>query len=258
MSSGRLLAVALPELPEIRQGDDLAGLIVEAWRSLATDEPDLAPMPGDALVVTQKVVSKAEGASIRLADVEPSEQAATFAAEWDKDPRQVEVVLRQSVEILRMERGVIISRTSHGFVCANAGVDASNVGEEDIVTLLPRDPDRSAREIRERVTSEFDVEVGIIVSDSFGRPWRWGITDVALGVAGFAPLDDLRGQPDTEGRPMRATVVAVADEIASVAELTSGKLSRRPVVLVRGAPLPRGDGSVATDIVMALEDDLFR
>ena len=257
-SGGRLLAVALPGLPEIREGDDLAGLIVAAWRSLAAAEPDLTPTAGDALVVTQKVVSKAEGASVRLSAVEPSEQAVAFAEAWDKDARQVEVVLRQSAEILRMERGVIISRTAHGFVCANAGVDASNVGDEDVVTLLPRDPDRSAREIRERIETELGVEVGIIVSDSFGRPWRWGITDVALGVAGFAPLDDLRGQPDTEGRPMRATVVAVADEIASVAELASGKLSRRPVVLVRGAPLPHGDGSVATDVVMALEDDLFR
>lgn len=256
--NGRLLGVALPELPEVRAGDDLGGLVVEAWRALLAAEPDLAPQPGDALVVTQKVVSKAEGALIRLADVEPSEQADAFAREWDKDARQVEVVLRQSIEILRMERGVIISRTAHGFVCANAGVDASNVGDEGIVTLLPRDPDRSARELHARLLTEFGVEVGIIVSDSFGRPWRWGITDVALGVAGFAPLDDLRGQPDTEGRPMRATVVAVADEIASVAELASGKLSRRPAVLVRGAPLPAGNGSIAADVVMALEDDLFR
>jgi len=231
---------------------------VASWRALAKSEPDLSAREGDVLVVTQKVVSKAEDRIVRLTEVEPRPEAVAFAAAWDKDPRQVEVVLRESAEILRMEHGVIISRTSHGFVCANAGVDASNVGDEDVVTLLPDDSDRSARALRGTILADLGVAVGVIVSDSFGRPWRWGITDVALGVAGFSPLDDMRGSPDTEGRTMRATVVAVADQLASMAELTSGKTSRRPIVLIRGARLPSGNGTVADDVVMSLEDDLFR
>ncbi|MFV2065308.1 MAG: coenzyme F420-0:L-glutamate ligase, partial [Chloroflexota bacterium] len=200
--AGRLSAVALPELPEVRPGDDLGALVVASWHDLAAAEPELAAREGDVLVVTQKVVSKAEDRIVRLAEVEPRPEAVAFAAEWDKDPRQVEVVLRESVEIVRMERGVIISRTSQGFVCANAGVDASNVGAEDVVTLLPDDSDRSARALRGTILADLGVAVGVVISDSFGRPWRWGITDVALGVAGFSPLDDMRGTPDTEGRTM--------------------------------------------------------
>ncbi len=254
----RLLAVALPELPEVQPGDDLGRLIAEAWWQLVTDEPGLAPAPGDVLVVTQKVVSKAEGRIVRLADVEPRPEAVAWARAWAKDERQVEVVLRESAEVLRMERGVIISRTRHGFVCANAGVDASNVGNEDVVTLLPLDPDLSATGVRHAILEELGVDVAVVVSDSFGRPWRLGITDVALGVSGFRPLDDLRGQVDTEGREMRATVVAVADQLASTAELASGKTSRRPVVLIRGARLPVGDGSIARDALMPPAQDLFR
>ena len=257
-AGGALVAVALPELPEIQPGDDLGKLAAEAWWKLTVDDAKLAPQPRDVLVVTQKVVSKAEGRIVRLADVEPGAEAVAFAEAWDKDARQVEVVLRESAEILRMERGVIISRTSHGFVCANAGVDASNVGAEDVVTLLPENPDRSAAVLRRRIHDELGVLVNVIVSDSFGRPWRWGITDVALGVSGFRPLEDMRGSPDTEGRTMRATVVAVADELASTAELASGKTSRRPLVLIRGARLPEGIGTVADDVIMPLEDDLFR
>jgi coenzyme F420-0:L-glutamate ligase/coenzyme F420-1:gamma-L-glutamate ligase len=253
----RLLAVALPALPEVQRGDDLGGLIVSAWRALVAGEPDLAPRPDDVLVVTQKVVSKAEGAVVDLRTVEPRPEAAAFGARWDRDPRQVEVVLRESVEVLRMERGVIISRTRHGFVCANAGVDASNVAPET-VTLLPVDPDASARAIRDRLAADLGVAPGVLISDSFGRPWRWGIVDVAVGVAGFGPLDDQRGLPDTAGRVMKATIVAVADEIASAAELASGKTSGRPLVLVRGATLPPGDGSVARDALMPPSADLFR
>jgi coenzyme F420-0:L-glutamate ligase/coenzyme F420-1:gamma-L-glutamate ligase len=255
--TGRLLAVALPELPEVRPGDDLGAMIVDAWRALASADPDLAPAPGDVLVVTQKVVSKAEGMLVDLHTVEPRPEAVEFAQRFDRDARQVEVVLRESVRVVRMERGVIISRTKHGFVCANAGVDASNMGTDDTVTLLPGDPDRSARELRDRIERDLGVAVGIVISDSFGRPWRWGIVDVALGVAGFLPLDDQRGLPDTAGRVMRATIVAVADEIASAAELASGKTSRRPVVLVRGATLPAGYGSISEDVLMSPEADLF-
>jgi coenzyme F420-0:L-glutamate ligase / coenzyme F420-1:gamma-L-glutamate ligase len=256
--SGGLTAVALPALPEVRPGDDLGQLVVEAWRALAAEEAALAPMVGDVIVVTQKVVSKAEGRIVRLADVEPRPEAVAWAGRWDKDPRQVEVVLRESAAIVRMEHGVIISRTRHGFVCANAGVDASNVGAGDVVTLLPEDADASAERIRRTILDGLGVEVGVVVSDSFGRPWRLGITDVALGVAGFAPLADLRGRADTDGREMRATVVAVADQLASTAELASGKTSRRPLVLIRGVTLPPGVGSVARDMIMPEEQDLFR
>ncbi len=186
---GRLLAVALPELPEVRPGDDLGRLAAEAWWRLTVEDQALAPQPGDVLVVTQKVVSKAEGRLVDLAEVEPRPEAVAFAEAWGKDPRQVEVVLRESAAVLRMERGLIISRTHHGFVCANAGVDASNVGGDDVVTLLPEDPDASAARIRTRIDDELGVLVAVVVSDSFGRPWRFGITDVALGVAGFLPLD---------------------------------------------------------------------
>ena len=255
--SGRLLAVALPELPEIHPGDPLGRLIAEAWWQLVTQEPELAPATGDVLVVTQKVVSKAEGRMVALAQVEPRPEALEWAQTWGKDARQVEVVLRESAQVLRMERGIIISRTHHGFVCANAGVDASNVGTEDMVTLLPEDPDRSAAELRQSILDELGVEVGVVVSDSFGRPWRLGITDVALGVSGFRPLHDLRGRPDSDGRRMQATVVAVADQLASAAELASGKTSRRPVVLIRGADLPAGEGAIGADVVMPVEQDLF-
>jgi coenzyme F420-0:L-glutamate ligase / coenzyme F420-1:gamma-L-glutamate ligase len=253
----RLTAVPLPALPEVKPGDDLGRLIAEAWWALTLEEPDLAPTAGDALVVTQKVVSKAEGRVVRLADVEPRRQAVEWARAWDKDPRQVEVVLRESAEVVRMERGIIISRTQHGFVCANAGVDASNVGGDEVVTLLPEDPDGSAAGLRRALLEELGLDVAVVISDSFGRPWRLGITDVALGVSGFAPLDDLRGQADSDGREMRATVVAVADELASVAELASGKTSRQPVVLIRGARLPGGGGSIRHDVVMPREQDLF-
>jgi coenzyme F420-0:L-glutamate ligase/coenzyme F420-1:gamma-L-glutamate ligase len=256
----RLLAVALPPLPDIQPGDDLAALIADAWRTLVAEEPVLAPAAGDVLVVTQKVVSKAEGAVVDLRTVEPRPEAVAFAERWDRDARQVEVVLREAVHVLRMERGVIITRTRQGFVCANGGVDASNV-EPDTVTLLPADSDRSARELRARLAQLLDLPPertpAVLISDSFGRPWRWGIVDIALGVAGFGPLDDQRGLPDTSGRVMRSTVVAVADEIASAAELASGKTSRRPLVLVRGAVLPPGDGSIAGEVLMDRASDLF-
>ena len=259
---GTLLAVALPPLPEIHAGDDLAALIAEAWLSAAAQDPSLAPQNGDVLVVTQKIVSKAEGCVVDLRTVEPRQEAVDFAAAWDRDARQVEVVLRESAEILRMERGLVISRTKHGFVCANAGVDASNTGQADLVTLLPDDPDASAARLRARLPALLgipeDHAPAIVISDSFGRPWRFGIVDVALGVAGLAPLDDLRGQPDADGRVMHSTIVALADEIASAAELASGKSTRQPLVLVRGAPGVGGAGSITNDVVMPVEMDLFR
>jgi coenzyme F420-0:L-glutamate ligase / coenzyme F420-1:gamma-L-glutamate ligase len=259
---GTLLAVALPALPEVSAGDDLAALIAYSWRSAAARDPSLAPQPDDVLVVTQKVVSKAEGCVVDLTTVTPRREAVDFAAQWDRDARQVEVVLRESAEVLRMERGIIVSRTRHGFVCANAGVDASNTGARDLVTLLPDDPDASAARLRDRMPALLgiaeDDAPAVVISDSFGRPWRFGIVDVALGVAGLAPLDDMRGQVDADGRTMRSTIVAVADEIASAAELAGGKTSRQPVVLVRGVPGVGRDGTVRGDVVMPPEMDLFR
>jgi coenzyme F420-0:L-glutamate ligase/coenzyme F420-1:gamma-L-glutamate ligase len=255
---GRLTALALPPLPEIEPGADLAALIAEAWREAAAAEPEQAPAPGDILVVTQKIVSKAEGRLVDLRTIEPRPEAVEFAARWQRDPRQVEVVLRESAEVLRMERGLVISRTKHGFVCANAGVDASNTGRAEWVTLLPDDPDASARALREGLRRLLGVDVAVVISDSFGRPWRFGIVDVALGVAGFNPLDDLRETPDADGRVMHSTIVATADEICSAAELAAGKVSRQPVVLVRGVEVAAGEGSVTRDVVMPRDFDLFR
>jgi coenzyme F420-0:L-glutamate ligase/coenzyme F420-1:gamma-L-glutamate ligase len=253
----QVLAVALPPLPEIAPNDDLAELIAAAWQGALQDQPELAPSEADVLVVTQKIVSKAEGRIVDLRSITPRPAAVEFAGRWNRDARQVEVVLRESAQVLRMERGIIISRTEHGFVCANAGVDASNTGARETVTLLPHDPDASARQLRERLAALLGVRIAVVISDSFGRPWRFGIVDVALGVAGFKPLDDQRGQPDADGRIMQSTIVAVADEICSAAELAAGKTSRQPVVLVRGVSLPAGAGSVREDVVMPTEMDLF-
>jgi coenzyme F420-0:L-glutamate ligase/coenzyme F420-1:gamma-L-glutamate ligase len=212
------------------------------------------------LIVTQKVVSKAEGAIVDLTTIEPRDEAVAFAKRWDRDPRQVEVVLQQAVRVVRMDNGVVITETPHGFVCANGGVDASNVGPASgsIVTLLPVDLDASADRIRAAVRDRTGVDVPVVVSDSFGRPWRWGIVDLAIGVSGLLPLEDLRGSADHDGRVMRSTVRAIADELASAAELTLGKSDGRPVALVRGATFARGEGSIARDVVMPAALDLFR
>ena len=252
MTDESIQLVALDGIPEVREGDDLPGLIGAAAEASAIGLGD-----DDVLVVTQKVVSKAEGRLIDLATVEPRPWAVAFGARWGKDPRQVELVLRESAEIVRIgPRGLIISRTHHGFVCANAGVDQSNVGSGDAATLLPVDPDASAASIRDGLRHRLGVAPAVIVSDSFGRPWRNGIVNVAVGVAGLAPLLDLRGQPDAAGRVMHATVVAVADQLASAADLAGGKVAQRPVVLVRGYPWARGEGGAAA-IIMDRQADLF-
>ncbi len=253
---GRLEVVALDGIPEIVAGDDLAALLGDALER----RPALLPLrPDDVLVVTQKIVSKAEGAVIDLTTVEPRPEAVEFAAAWDRDPRQVEVVLREAKRVVRMANGVVITETHHGFVCANGGIDASNVGpgSGQIVTLLPRDPDASAASIRAAIAARFGVDLPVIVSDSFGRPWRWGIVDVAIGVSGMLPLEDLRGIPDHDGRVMRSTVRAVADEVASAAELAFGKTTARPAALVRGANPTRGEATIR-DALIPSENDLFR
>ena len=252
----RIAVIGLEGIPEIRPGDDLPQIIVGALQAT----PDALPMrDDDVLVVTQKVVSKAEGAVADLATIEPRAEAIAFAERWDRDPRQVELVLRQAKRVVRMANGVVITETPHGFICANGGIDASNVGpgSGSTVTLLPADPDASATRIRSAVHAALGVDLPVVISDSFGRPWRFGIVDVAIGVSGLLPLDDLRGTPDHAGRVMKSTVRAVADELASAAELTLGKLAARPAALVRGAAFRRGAGTIR-DVVMPESLDLFR
>jgi coenzyme F420-0:L-glutamate ligase / coenzyme F420-1:gamma-L-glutamate ligase len=231
-------------LPEIREGDDLGALIAERAELL----------DGDVLVVAQKAVSKSEGRVVRLAGVEPSDEARDLAG--DEDPRRLEVILRESARLVRTRPPLVIAETRHGFVCASAGVDSSNAPEEGIVVLLPEDPDASAARLRERLLQLTGSDVGVIVSDSFGRAWRQGTTDVAIGVAGVQPLLDLKGERDATGYELHATVIAVADELAAAAELVMGKTSRVPAAVIRGYDA-RGDGT-ARDLVMPPERDLFR
>ena len=225
-------------IPEVQAGDDLAELIRAAAEL----------QPGDVLVVAQKVVSKAEGRVVQIEDVEASEQAVELAAE--RDPRELEVVLREAARLVRTRPPLVIAETRHGFVCASAGVDHSNAPEPGTLVLLPVDPDGSARRLSEA------LGVAVIVSDSFGRPFRKGTTDVAIGAAGLQPLIDLRGVRDSAGYELRTTTIAVADEIAGAAELVMGKTSRVPAAIVRGLEVG-GDGS-ARDLVMPAERDLFR
>jgi coenzyme F420-0:L-glutamate ligase/coenzyme F420-1:gamma-L-glutamate ligase len=243
---------ALEGIPEVTPGDDLAALIAAALAAAGIGLEN-----GDVLVVTQKVVSKAEGRVVDLATVSPRAEAQAWAEQWGKDARQVELVLQESAEVLRMAPGgLIISRTRHGLVCANAGVDLSNVGSGDLATLLPVDPDASARALRDRLGELAGAQPGVVISDSFGRPWRNGIVNVAIGCAGLEPLVDLRGTADADGRVMHSTVIAVADELASAADLAGGKAARRPVVLVRGYSHDGGDGAAA-ELVMDRQLDLF-
>jgi coenzyme F420-0:L-glutamate ligase/coenzyme F420-1:gamma-L-glutamate ligase len=243
--------IPLTGIPEVNAGDDVAGQIVEA----AGSDPGL--LGGDVLVVTQKIVSKAEDRVVALADVAPSAEAERLGVETEKDPRLVELILRESKGIVRQRGPVLITETHHGFVCANAGIDASNVGPEGTVCLLPEDPDRSAREIRDGIRERAGVEVAVIVSDTFGRAWRDGHTNVAIGLAGMLPFVDYVGQSDSFGYELRVSTLCVADELAGAAELVQNKLDGVPVAIVRGFDYPRGEGS-ARDIVRPLEMDLFR
>ena len=243
--------VGVEGLPEVRPGDDLARLVVDAAARQATPLQS-----GDVLVVGQKIVSKAEGRIVKLAEVAPSPIATSMAAGLDRDPRLLEVILRQSRRVVRMDRGVIIAETHHGWICANAGVDQSNV-DQDCVVLLPEDADHSARELRESVHGLAGVEVAVIVTDTFGRPWREGLTNVAIGVSGMAALRSYLGELDPSGRPLTATILAVADELAGAAELVMGKLSRIPVAIVRGLRLEPGDEG-SKPLLRDPARDLFR
>lgn len=250
-----IAAVPLAGIGEVAAGDDLAELIVTAARGAGEE-----PSGGDVVVVAHKVVSKAEGATVSLSQVQPRVRALELAREHGKDPRLVEVVLSQTRRIVRAAHGVLICETLHGFVCANAGVDASNVPAEDRVVLLPRDPDASARALRERLRELTGVAPGVVIGDSFGRAWRVGQCDVAIGCAGVVPAEDWRGRADANGRELRATVIAIADQLAATADLARRKDANQPVVLVRGAERhvrdDHGPGAVA--LVRERAQDLFR
>jgi coenzyme F420-0:L-glutamate ligase/coenzyme F420-1:gamma-L-glutamate ligase len=239
-----LRAWALPGLPEIRPGDDLAALLsAEPYEH------------GDVLVIAHKIVSKAEGAIRDLTTVTPTERARQLADGHGKDPRHVQVVLDESAAVVRAERGVLICRTHHGFVCANAGVDASNAPGRDTVVTLPRDPDASARALRAGLPGR----PAVVIADSFGRAWRHGQCDVAIGIAGLAGLDDWRGRTDSAGHELRATVIAIADQAAAAADLVRDKASREPAVVVRGLErhVSDDDGPGAAALVRPVAEDLF-
>jgi coenzyme F420-0:L-glutamate ligase / coenzyme F420-1:gamma-L-glutamate ligase len=254
-----LRARALGALPELRAGDDLARLIADAAQA---DEP---LRDGQVVVIAHKAVSKCEGATVALAGVRPSERARALAAQaaaagQQRDPRAIQVVLDESAQVVRAERGVLVCRTRHGFVCANAGVDASNAADGGTLILLPRDPDGSARGIRARLRGLTGASVAVLVTDSFGRAWRHGQLDVAIGLAGMQPLDDWRGRNDSAGMQLRATWLAVADAAGALAELARAKDSHEPVVIVDGLEryFTDDDGPGAAALLRPLEEDLFR
>lgn len=252
MNVSEIRIIGLPGIPVVLPGDNVSELIVRALT-----DASLALNDGDILVVTQKIVSKAQGCIIRLADVTPSAFALQFAARWDKDPRSVEVVLQQSRRIVKMDRGVIIAETHHGFVCANAGVDQSNMDGEGIVAVLPPDPDAAARTIRQGLQSALEIDVPVIISDTFGRPWREGLVNVAIGLAGMQAAHDYTGMHDPQGYELRVTSLSIADELAAAAELVMNKLDQVPVAIIKGYAYPPGDGSLS-QLVRDPEFDLFR
>ena len=248
-SPGPLTVWPVSGIPEVQPGDDLAALIVAALAEPLRDR--------DVVVVAQKIVSKAEDRVVALSSVTASERAIEMGKEADKDPRVIELVLRESRSIVRWERGVLITETHHGFVCANAGVDRSNAGAPDAVVLLPVDPDASADRLRDALKERTGREVAVIVTDTFGRAWREGHVNVAIGVAGMPALKRYAGQFDPDGYELRVTEIALADEIAAAAELVMGKLDRCPVAVVRGLELP-GSSETAQTYVRPKEKDMFR
>jgi coenzyme F420-0:L-glutamate ligase / coenzyme F420-1:gamma-L-glutamate ligase len=243
--------LGLKGIPEVTPGDDPGVLITQALRGQR-----LQPGDGDVLVVAHKIVSKAEGRLVRLETVTPSAEAETWARQSGKDARVVEIVYRESRRIVKAERGVLIAETRHGFVCANAGVDVSNV-PPGFAALLPLNPDESARRIRNQVEEQFGARPAVIISDTFGRPWREGLVNVAVGVCGLNPLEDYRGKADTFGRRLCATVIAAADELAAAAELVMGKTRAIPVALIRGFDYHEGK-QTARQMIRPAERDLFR
>ena len=247
-----LQALGVEGIPEVQEGDDLAHLIADAL-----GKQGLEPEEGDILVVTQKIVSKAEGRVINLEEIQPSQIAVQMSENSQRDPRHTEVILMESRRIVRMDRGNIISETRHGFICANAGVDASNLPNKGTVAMLPLDPDSSAQRIRQGILERTGSDVAVIISDTFGRPWREGAVNVAIGVSGMDPLADYRNLEDAYGQMMRTTVVAIADELAGTAELVTGKTLGVPVALIRGYSYEVSGGS-AEALVRDPARDMFR
>ncbi len=247
----RYEVIGVEGLPEVRPGDDVARMILDAAARQGT-----AVETRDVLVIGQKIISKAEGRLLRLEDVSPSSVATGMAATLGRDPRFIEVILRESRRIVRMDKGILVTETHHGWVCANAGVDQSNV-DADSVALLPEDPDRSARALRDAVRAAAGADVAVIIADTFGRPWREGLTNIAIGLAGLAPIKSYLGEQDPAGRPLQATILAIADEIAGAAEPVMGKLDRIPVAIVRGLDwTPSEEGS--KPLLRDPARDLFR
>jgi len=247
----RYEVIGIEGIGEIQPGDDIAAIVVDAAARQRTPLTS-----GDVVVLSQKIVSKSEGRLLRLPEIIPSPMATTFAAGLGRDPRLIEVILRESRRVVRMDRGVLVTETHHGWVCANAGVDQSNV-DADVVALLPVDPDGSARAFRDAVRTRTRAEVHVIIADTFGRPWREGLVNIAIGVAGFAPILSYLGQQDPAGRPLQATILAIADELAGAAEPVMGKLDRIPAAIVRGLSLQASEeGSKA--LLRDPARDLFR
>ncbi len=246
-------AVGIEGLPEVQAGDDLAGQIIDAAAAQGTPIED-----GDVVVVTQKIVSKAEGRVMTIDDVEASPLAVAITEGHRRDPRHTEMILRESRRIVRMDRGVIISETYHGYICANAGIDASNIPGDNAICLLPVDPDASARGIRDAIHQHLGVDAAVLVSDTFGRPWRNGAINVSIGVAGFNPVVSYVGEFDPHGNELHTTTIAVADELAATAELVTGKLLGVPVALIKGYPYERMEDADSHDIVRDPDKDLFR
>jgi coenzyme F420-0:L-glutamate ligase/coenzyme F420-1:gamma-L-glutamate ligase len=244
--------IPVPGIPEIHPGDSLPTLLLDA-----IDRAQIGLQTGDILIVCQKIISKAEGAIVDLKTVTPSPFARQIAASWEKDPRAVEVVLQESSRIVRMKNGVVITETKHGWVCANSGVDESNSIADDIVIVLPKDIDASARSLRLALQERRGVTLGVIITDTFGRPWRDGLVEFALGVSGFEPLLDLRGSTDMRGRELHHTVVAVADELAAAAGLVMEKGAGIPAVIIRGYQFTPAEGGSKT-LIRPAEADLFR
>ena len=246
-------AIGIGGLPEIGVGDDLAALIMDAAAAQGTPVAD-----GDVVVVTQKVVSKAEGRVMTIDDVVASPLALAITEGHRRDPRHTEMILRESRRIVRMDRGVIISETYHGYICANAGIDASNIPGANAICLLPVDPDASARRIRHAIRERFGLDTAVLVSDTFGRPWRNGAVNVSIGVAGFNPVVSYVGEFDPHGNELHTTTIAVADELAAAAELVTGKLLGVPVAIIRGYPYEPMPDADSRAIVRGADKDLFR
>jgi coenzyme F420-0:L-glutamate ligase/coenzyme F420-1:gamma-L-glutamate ligase len=251
MQSAGIQIMPLTGIPEIVPGDNIAGAIAQAIKASS-----IHTIAGDLFVVAHKIISKAEGQTVDLDSVTPSATAQEWASELGKDPQLMELILSESRRVVRKERGVLIVETHQGLICANAGVDVSNCPPGTAV-LLPRDPDDSARRLKQSLDAFLGVSIGVIISDTFGRPWREGQVNVAIGLAGFAPLKDYRGHQDVFGRTLQASVLAVADELASAAELVMGKSERIPVAVVRGCDFDSSSGT-ARELIRRAEQDLFR